>query len=70
MQEVSGLSDAHRLLTLDMIDVGAKHPRTAVMVKVARMFISNPFGFVSFHGPYGNGKTTALMAIVNACSTS
>lgn len=67
LQEISGLSPTHRLLTLDMIETGPKRPRTTVMVGMARMFLLNPYGFLTFHGPYGNGKTTALMAIVNAC---
>lgn len=66
LQEISGLSPTHRLLTLDMIAV-EKRPRTQAMVEMARAFIENPYGFVTFHGPYGNGKSTALMAIVNAC---
>lgn len=35
------------------------------MVKAARAFIANPKGFLSIHGNWGNGKTTALMAITN-----
>lgn len=67
LQEISGLSPTHRLLTLDAIEVSAKTPRTKVMVEMARAFIANPYGYLTFHGPYGNGKSTALMSIVNAC---
>lgn len=66
LQEISGLSPTHRMLTLDMIQTD-KRPRTQAMISMARMFVKNPYGFVTFHGPYGNGKSTALMAIVNAC---
>ncbi len=67
LQEISGLSPTHRLLTLDMIEVGEKRPRTTIMVGMARVFIANPYGFLTFYGPYGNGKSTALMSIINAC---
>lgn len=67
LQEISGLTPAHRLLTLDMIQTGERRPRTTAMVQMARAFLDNPYGFVTFCGPYGNGKSTTLMAIVNAC---
>lgn len=66
LQEISGLSVTHRMLTLDMIGI-ERRPRTKAMIDMARLFVGNPYGFVTFHGPYGNGKSTALMAIVNAC---
>lgn len=37
------------------------------MVDQARLFAKEPVGFMTFHGPYGNGKSTVLMAVANAC---
>lgn len=35
------------------------------MKAAAQRFIDRPYGFLSIHGNFGNGKTTTLMAIVN-----
>lgn len=66
LQEISGLTPTHRLLNLDMIQT-ERRPRTAKMVGMARLFLDNPYGFLTFCGPYGNAKSTTLMAVVNAC---
>jgi len=62
----SGLQEHERNITIaNLITIGRED---AQRMKAATMaFISNPFGFLSFYGSYGNGKTIALMAIVNAC---
>lgn len=36
------------------------------MVNAANNFVADSFGFLTIHGGFGNGKTTALMGIVNA----
>lgn len=69
LQEISGLTPTHRLLTLDMIQT-ERRPRTLKMIEMARAFLGNPYGFLTLCGPYGNGKSTALMAVVNACVTN
>jgi DNA replication protein DnaC len=63
----SGLNPAERLISLDTIRTNAR-PGAAQMVKAAREFERGGFtGFLSIYGGFGNGKTTTLKAIVNAC---
>lgn len=64
----SGLQPPERKITLGMLTADKKRdPDTTRMKAAAQAFIERPVGFLSFHGGYGNGKTVALMAIVNAC---
>jgi len=35
------------------------------MLELARQFVEEPFGFLTIHGSYGNGKTCVLQAIIN-----
>jgi DNA replication protein DnaC len=45
-----------------------QRPGAAEMVRSAKAWIrAGRVGFLAFHGHYGNGKTTTLMAIVNDC---
>lgn len=37
------------------------------MLQAARNFVEKQAGFLTVYGPYGNGKTTILKAIVNEC---
>ena len=67
LQEISGLSKTHQLLTLNDIDLNTKTPRSKVVVEQARQFIQDPSSFMTVYGPYGNGKTTMLMSVVNEC---
>jgi DNA replication protein DnaC len=40
----------------------------AAMVRAAREFVSNGMkGFLTFHGGFGNGKSTTMKALINAC---
>lgn len=48
----------------------ANRPGTKATVDAAREFINKPYGFLSIHGGFGNGKTTILQAIVNAVVNS
>lgn len=63
LQRISGLLEAELKLTLE--NVIQRNGRTAGMVKLARKFIDAPFGFCTFWGGVGNGKTLVLQAIVN-----
>lgn len=61
----SGLNPQERTIKLDALKVKGK-PGTAAMVESCRDFIAHDFhGFLSLYGNYGNGKTTALKALVN-----
>jgi DNA replication protein DnaC len=42
-------------------------PDATRMHAAAQAFIDHPAGFLSVYGGYGNGKTIALQAVVNAC---
>lgn len=46
----------------DIIDRGADTRR---MLSIARGFVANPKGFLTFWGTWGNGKTLILQAVVN-----
>lgn len=65
IDSLCGLKANERFITLDSIRT-ANRPKTKLMVDAALNFIERPRGFLSFHGTNGNGKTLALMAIVNA----
>lgn len=63
----SGLNPQERKTTLDALQLMGR-PGTARMVAAARRFIDGDYkGFLSICGGYGNGKTSALKAIVNDC---
>jgi hypothetical protein len=63
---LSGLKPHERQISLKDIRTHANRPGTSKMIAAAQRFIDRPIGFLSIHGNYGNGKTTALMSIVNA----
>lgn len=56
------------LKTKPLIDV-IRRENTAGMIEVARRFVHEPWGWLTFWGPYGNGKTHVLQAIVNEFRT-
>ena len=60
-----GLKDHERTVALKDVKI-ANRPGTYKMIGAAVIFVKNPRGFLSIHGNFGNGKTTTLMAIVNA----
>lgn len=62
LARISGLLPSEMSVTLDHV---AMVGDTAQMVKVARQFVDEPFGFLTLWGGYGNGKTLVLQAIVN-----
>ena len=64
------LSERERAINLYDLDTNGREGTTA-MIQAAEMFLNNNCaGLLSFHGGYGNGKSTALKAIVNACAQS
>lgn len=65
IQIISGLTGKERDIRLEAVRISGR-PGTQKSVEAARAFITNPRGFLSIHGNFGNGKTTILMAIVNA----
>lgn len=62
----SGLQPHERGITVDNI-ITAGRPDALRMRGAVERFIAQPVGFLSIYGSYGNAKTVALMAIVNAC---
>lgn len=42
-------------------------PGATKMLEAARAFVEKQSGFLTIHGPFGNGKSTILKAIVNEC---
>lgn len=62
----SGLQPHERKITLSSLE-STDRPDALKMKSAAAKFINSPVGFLSFFGGYGNGKTVALMAIVNEC---
>ena len=63
---LSGLLPSEAELMLDrVIDRGGSGKGTQRMVRLARAFVAEPFGFLTYWGGYGNGKTLVLQAIVN-----
>ena len=59
----SGLLPSELTTTLD--DVAPNGPDTALMVRMARQFLNEPWGIWSIWGSYGNAKTMVLQALVN-----
>lgn len=68
IDSLSGLSERERAINIANISTNGR-PNTKAMKAAALEFINRPTGFLSFHGKYGNGKTTIIMAIVNALIT-
>jgi len=65
--EATGLNTEERKVRFSSIDTQGR-PGAARMLKAAKDFVENGCtGFLAIHGPYGNGKTTTLKAIVNEC---
>ena len=63
----AGLNPQERKITLADLKTAGR-PGAAAMVNAAGQFLTDDCcGFLTFHGTYGNGKSTALKAIVNAC---
>lgn len=65
LDNLCGLKAHERGIALEHIHLTSR-PATTKAVQAARDFIAAPRGFFSVHGNYGNGKTTILMAVVNA----
>lgn len=65
LDSLCGLKAHERGISLDHIRTEGRHG-TQKAVWAAQLFIEKPVGFFSIHGNFGNGKTTILMAIVNA----
>lgn len=63
LEEISGLHPKERLITLD--DFMTRCADTPQMVELVKLFISDPWGFLTLWGGSGTGKTLALMALVN-----
>lgn len=62
----SRLTETELKYSLEMLSVAGR-PGTLQMVHAARAFVAKPEGMLTISGGFGNGKTTALMSIVNAC---
>lgn len=63
----SGLNQLERRVCLEDLVVAGR-PGAGKMVNAAMQFITNGcHGFLTFHGGYGNGKSTAMIAMVNEC---
>ena len=61
------MNTEERKVRFSSIDTQGR-PGAARMLKAAKDFVENGCtGFLAIHGPYGNGKTTTLLAIVNEC---
>jgi hypothetical protein len=66
LDKMSGLLENERKLRLSILTT-KNRPGTQDMVTAAQSFIAAPRGFLSIHGGFGNGKSTALISIVNEC---
>lgn len=64
LQRLSGLTNAERVINLEQIET-YNRPGTAAMVQTCRMFISHPYGIITFWGGSGNAKTMALQSVIN-----
>jgi DNA replication protein DnaC len=62
----TGLNPKERMITFADLETDGR-PGAARMVQAAEDFLKECAGFLTIHGEYGNGKTTLLKAIVNAC---
>lgn len=62
-----GLNPDERLIRFEEIQTVGR-PGAAAMVKAAKAFVDGGMrGYLSLHGGFGNGKSTTMKAIVNAC---
>ena len=64
--ESTGLNPQERKVRFTDIETQGRQG-AARMLEAARGFIEKQSGFLTIHGPYGNGKSTILKAIVNEC---
>jgi chromosomal replication initiation ATPase DnaA len=63
----SGLNPQERKISLEDIET-ENRPGAQSMMQAARTFLSNGCkGFLTIHGDYGNGKSTVMKGMVNAC---
>ena len=63
----AGLNPQERTIRLADLDTDGR-PGAEAMVRAMGQFLADGcYGFLTIHGGYGNGKSTALKAIVNAC---
>jgi DNA replication protein DnaC len=60
-----GLKEHERAITFDRLNTRGRDD-TWKVIQAAQAFVNAPYGFLSVYGQFGNGKTTTLMAIVNA----
>jgi DNA replication protein DnaC len=66
-ERLAGLNPMEREIKLSDLETEGR-PGAAAMVRAARAWIAQGrTGFLTFHGGYGNGKSTVLRAIVNDC---
>jgi DNA replication protein DnaC len=63
LEEISGLTDAERQLSLANFIGRAQD--TPKMIEVIRQYADSPCGFLTLWGGPGNGKTLGLMALAN-----
>ena len=62
----SGLNLLERKITFADIDAQGR-AGAGKMLSAAKAFMGHKSGFLTFHGGYGNGKSTTMKALVNAC---
>lgn len=63
----AGLNPQERMIKFSNVEINGR-PGAAAMLRSATQWIKGGrVGFLAYHGDYGNGKTTMLMAIVNDC---
>lgn len=60
-----GLTPEERQITFEKMILRGK-PGTDAMVKALKAFAAQPTGLLSVFGSYGNGKSTAIAATINA----
>lgn len=63
---LAGLRPGEMLARLDELETDGR-PGATAMVKAAQNFLKSPTGWLSIYGPYGNGKSTVLRAVVAEC---
>ena len=64
----SGLNPIERKIVFADIDTQGR-PGATKMLAASAEFMQTKSGFLTFHGGYGNGKSTTMKALVNACLT-
>lgn len=64
---MSGLNPIERKIGMGDIEIGGRKG-AAAMMQAARDFLAGGCnGFLTFHGLYGNGKSTMMKALANEC---